>query len=451
MRAALHLAEMAAILTAVGVLGFPLVRGIPKLSRAERAAWSWVAGLLALGASEGALLLLGIRPDPWKLWGLLAVIALAARGRLSRTREPESRLAGIEKLAWALALCALALFTLEAVSEPMWAWDFVAIWGLKGKTLFLSGGLPARFLHDSRLAFMHPSYPLLLPALFAGLSSLAGEWDSQALALLYPGFELATLLLIWGFLRRRWGPSGAAVAVVLTAGYFRFYQSFLVGLGDIPIALGCVLAGSALLDALDTDGVPQLRPLVLSALFCCGLKKEGAAFLLLLAVAVAVRGLARARRRDLIAASVFALVPLAHEAALRALRGPVADPRFRWQLLAERGAGMFADRLLETGGYLLHSVLLPALPTLLAVAMIFVCTRPGIADLLLVPAAVLIGLYAVTPALSTWSEPALLARSSFIRVSSALVPTLLLVLGARISASVEGFSLPFSRDGLTMK
>jgi len=443
--------QMAAILSAVGLFGFPLVRGIPQVSRPELAAWSWVAGLLALAGGEGTLLLIGVRPDRWKLWGLLAAVAFVLKSRPAQTRDEAAPPSRLGKYIWTLALGGFFLFAIEAVSEPMWAWDFVAIWGLKGKTLFLAGGLPNRFFHDPQLAFTHPAYPLLLPVLFAALSTLAGGWNSQALALLYPGFELATLLLVWGFLRRRSSPAGAAAGIVLTAGLFPLFQSYLVGLADIPLALGFVLAGTALLDALDAGGARHIRPVLLAAIFCSTLKKEGSVFLLLLAATAALRAIDDRRRSSLTAAAVLAVVPLCHRAVLSGLLAPASDPDFRWSMIAQRDGAALARRLSETGGYLLHAIILPSLPALLAAAMIFVCTRRAFADLLLPPLAVLTGLYAVAPAFSTWDDPALLASSSFGRIAVALVPTLFLALGARISASVDRFSLRFSRENPTIK
>ncbi len=337
MRAARDLAEMAVIFAALGVLGYPLVRRLRDLSNAELAAWSWIAGLLALAGAQAIVLLFGLRAAPWKLWTILAALALAFRDRAPKAPRTAGAPSRIATAAGILALGGLVLFSVNALSEPMWAWDFVAIWGLKGKMLYLSGGLPPRFFHDPELAFVHPSYPFLLSLLFSALSTLAGGWDSQALALLYPAFELATLLLTWGFLKRRCGPAAAAAGTVLTAGFFPLYQSFLVGLADIPMALGFVLAGSALLDALDAPGSARARPLLLSALFCCSLKKEGAVFLLLLAAAAAWVWIRDRGRSSVTAAAIFAAVPVLHQALLRAIRGAASDSGL--PLVADRSKG----------------------------------------------------------------------------------------------------------------
>ncbi|MGH9442805.1 MAG: hypothetical protein ACRD16_11085, partial [Thermoanaerobaculia bacterium] len=357
----------------------------------------------------------------------------------------------IGRLAWAVALVAAAFFLLQAVSEPMWAWDFIAIWGFKGKTLFLSGGLPSGFFHDSDLAFVHPSYPLLLPVLFAALSTLAGGWDSQALALLFPGFEIATLLVLWGFLRRRNGRGGAAIGLVLTAGFFPLYQSFLVGLAEIPMALGFLLASTSLLDALDRDGPFRPRPLALAALFCCALKTEGMVFLLLLAATTAVAGPVRRRSSRLRAASIFVLVVLLHFGAARLLHGPSLDPRLGGLKVFSRGFSEPLHRLSATASYLLRTVLVRESPFLLGVAAILCLTSAASEDLLLWPLAGITALYAVAPVVSTWSDPTALSRSSFERVVSALMPVLFLVLGTRMSPVFERFSLRFSRGRLTMK
>jgi hypothetical protein len=450
MRAARDLAGMAAIFAALSVLGYPLVRRLRNLSNAELAAWSWIAGLLALAGAQAIVLLFGLRTAPWKLWTILAALALAFRDRAPRAPRTAVAPSRIATAAGILSLGGLILFSVNALSEPMWAWDYVAIWGLKGKMFYLSGGLPPRFFHDPELAFVHPSYPFLLPLLLASLSTLAGGWDSQALALLYPAFELATLVLTWGFLRRRCGPEAAAVGTVLTAGFFSLYQSLLVGLADIPMALGFVLAGSAFLDSLDAPGSARVRPLILSGLFCCSLKKEGAVFLLLLAAAAAWVWVRDRGRSSVTAAAIFAAVPALHQALLRAIRGAASDAAFRWSLIAQRGGAVFLQRLQETAVGLLHSVDLPALLAILGVALVLLATRRSLADPLLAPLGAMIVLYAVAPAASAWTDAARFADFTFARVTTALVPLLFLVLGARMSESLERFSLRFSRNPSTM-
>ena len=445
MRAVVGVFSIAAILATVGVLGYPVVARIPKISLAEIAAWSWTAGLVLLAFAEGSLLLFHLSPDPWKIWGLMAIFSLALRDRRPRLHRPRAPSTALGRIVWTVAGIALVLYAIEAVSEPMWAWDFFAIWGLKGKTLYLSHSLPARFFHDRQLAFSHPDYPLMLPTLFAGLADLLGSWDTRAMALLYPGIELATLLVSWGFLRRRCGASGAAAALALTAGFATLYQTFLTGLAEIPIALGFVLAATAVVEVFESEAALEWRPLAIAALFCSGLKTEGSVFVLLLAVVAGIDGVSNRRRRSSQAAAALAGVALAHRASLRLLRGPTAEWSFRlWP------AGELSHRLWSTGSFLFHHIVLPGLPALLAVSVIFAITRPDATDRLLPALGALAALYAVAPAFSTWSDAGLMASRSVPRIVSALVPAFLLVLGSRISGVIMGFSLRFRRERPTM-
>ena len=75
-----------------------------------------------------------------------------------------------------------AKYALRALTEPMWANDFVAIWGFKGKTFFAEGRVPGRLFLWKSLTFAHPEYPLGLPFLYAGIASLLGRWDDHAMA-----------------------------------------------------------------------------------------------------------------------------------------------------------------------------------------------------------------------------------------------------------------------------
>jgi hypothetical protein len=96
----------------------------------------------------------------------------------------------------------IAAYALRSLTEPLWANDYLAIWGLKGKTIHGASALPRRLFSDPSLGFSHPEYPLGLPFLYAGVAFLAGRWDDHALALLFPVLQAATLAGLQGWLRR---------------------------------------------------------------------------------------------------------------------------------------------------------------------------------------------------------------------------------------------------------
>ena len=94
--------------------------------------------------------------------------------------------------------------------------------------LRLAGGAGAP-VSVRRLGFSHPEYPLGLPFLYAGVAFLTGRWDDHALALLFPLFQIATLAVAVGWLRRRGVPRTAAL---LAAAILAQLRAALLGLPD---------------------------------------------------------------------------------------------------------------------------------------------------------------------------------------------------------------------------
>ena len=144
-------------------------------------------------------------------------------------------------------------FSVQAIAEPMWATDHLAIWGLKGRLAFLAPALKQRLFLDPALAWSHPEYPLLVPLSLAAFAGLVGAWNDQALALLWPACELGTLLALAGFLGRRVSRSAGAGAAALTALCFPLYGALNVGTAEVPLAFAFVLVCCALLDILEVD------------------------------------------------------------------------------------------------------------------------------------------------------------------------------------------------------
>ena len=224
----------------------------PGLTKRERAAWSLAAGLLVHAIL--LLVFLGCRVSPGAAAFLAAdaiALSISLRIRPLRRSAPPvpPRRGRWERLAIPLLVAvsgvAFAIFLVEALSEPMWSTDFLAIWGMKGKVAYETGTLPGRLFHDPALAWAHREYPLLVPLSLAALAFVGGSWNDQALALLFPACELATLLAISGFLARRVSPIAGAAAAALASLCFFLYRAVNAGTAEIPFALGAVLAACA--------------------------------------------------------------------------------------------------------------------------------------------------------------------------------------------------------------
>jgi len=300
----------------------------------------------------------------------------------------------------------------------MWAADFLAIWGWKGKTIFASASIPAWMWRLPDLSFTHPEYPLGLPFLYAGIAFLLGRWDDHAMALLFPFLQGATLLLLAGWLRRRGAPRGVALAGAAALSLFEpLYRAFTTGMAEVPLSFFLLLLATALADALEGEKGSGRR-LALAAAGAVALKNEGL-FAAGIAAALAIVA-ARKPWRERWTVAAGALLPaLAVSAAHRVGRGPLPLRDFRFDLILEPE---FPSRLLLGLRTILGETSLPAAAGLLALALLlFAGLRSPSGDRLLGLAAALLAAYAILPAFCVWG-PDWLARTAFARTAAALAP-----------------------------
>jgi hypothetical protein len=435
------LAQVAAILLGGAAAGYALAPALVPASapRAERVAWGFALGLalLALPLPPASLLDL----SPVLAIVLVSALSLAAAG-FSILRQRVSPLAPRQAGVWALIqpphiflalliLFGVLVYFLRALAEPMWSNDFLAIWGLKGKTIFGAAGIPRRLFADPSLGFSHPEYPLGLPLLYASVSFLLGRWDDHALALLYPFFQIATLLALAGWLRRRGASATLALAAAaLLAQFEPLYSAFQTGLADIPFSFAALLFGSALVDVLDETDPEAIRRLALAAFLAVSTKNEG---LLLIAAGAALalfagRG-ARAAARSALAAVVVPAVLLMGIGRLWKGSLPLRDFDFSWltrpqQLLPRAGSAIRTA---------ISEIVLPAWPGLLCLAILVASGRSMPRGNRLLALSLMCTLaYLLIPSLAVLG-PEWLIRTSFARTVSALAPLTAAAIAVRLT------------------
>ncbi len=350
------------------------------LSRAERLSWSIIFGISILVAVILACLAVRMRlgPGPTLAGVALAAVAAYFAERSGVPQRPEPPVPPAARALLTLTALGVAFFAVMALSEPMWSNDFQAIWGLKGKTIALTGSIPARLFHDPMTAWSHPEYPLFLPLTFAALSAALGVWDDHALALLYPVLEVALLAALYGGIKRRHSATAGALAAVLAAFLFSLFRAFSVGMAEIPLAAEVTLFSLAVLDFLEeSSGAASFR-LAISGFLCAATKQEGALFVLLVAAWSAFFGL-RTRRAARIRFLTVTVGPVAvHQILLFALRGAIADRDYdlsflrpsRWPLLLPRAAAV-AEKVLR------DEVVPNALPLVALVAFVALARPAG--------------------------------------------------------------------------
>ncbi len=422
-------------LAAASLSGLALGRkAFGGLSKSETFAWSLALGLMAQALMLLLLVLVAPRrlepTAPLALASAALLLLLLIRPKPREVEPPPTRLPIAARLLLGATALGVAVFTVVAVSEPMWTTDYIAVWGLKAKTIFLTSSIPQRLFHDPETAWSHPEYPLLLPLDLAALAAWARGWDDRAFALLYPLCQAATGAALFGFLARRGRAVGGAAAAALTAWLAPLYAPSHVGMADIPLALGLVLLATALCDAFEADSASVRARLAIASLFCAATKAEGALFAVLAAITWLV---SRPRERPLAPTLVALLAPpLGLGLLMRFARGLVPARDFDFMLLAPSRWATWLPRIAEAILRVARVELVASAIPLAAVAGFFIVTRRGLADRLLPLLALQVLAYVAACSLSAFGVD-WLVTTSFARLTLALTPTLLLVLGARLT------------------
>jgi hypothetical protein len=163
----------------------------------------------------------------------LATIALAAAARL-RGRGASERRSGLTA-SWidAGSLIVLGGYAVYATAGPMAEFDFLAMWGMKGKEFFLSRGIDFAWLAHPWNQYTHPDYPILLTLIYDELALLQGSWDDRWIGVLFVAFAGSVLLILRGVLERESGSKH--LAALGTLGLVPFAASPYLGMAEGPL------------------------------------------------------------------------------------------------------------------------------------------------------------------------------------------------------------------------
>lgn len=156
--------------------------------------------LLGSAALAFLLMLMSIARVPWSrgvlIVGVIAILAAAviAFRRNAPFAWPQFEVANaIDVITLILIAGYVRVTTLAAPAEA----DFYAIWGVKAKQFFRTGGIDWKFMLDPLNVPLHMDYPLLLPLLYDVQALLAGAWpDERWFSLIHIFAALAAWLVI---------------------------------------------------------------------------------------------------------------------------------------------------------------------------------------------------------------------------------------------------------------
>jgi hypothetical protein len=279
---------------------FPGALVHPEDSTPHRLVVYGMTGALVLHLLLTGLDAVGLRWHPLLVvllgGALLGLLAVAGQ-RAGRSRPPASP--HFADLGWgdAVALLALLVFALSAVTLWTMTPDFVYHWGLKGARFFLHRGVDYAWLAHPWNWAIHPDYPNLLPELFAVSALLAGDFEPSPQMLwtvLFFAMILASAREALRGAADRWTRQAALAVVGLTSALFGMGQ-LMAGAADWMITAAFLAAVPALLRRPDPAGDWQVA---VAAAFAASSKIEGAPFAVLLVAAQLVRRIWTERRLD---------------------------------------------------------------------------------------------------------------------------------------------------------
>lgn len=223
------------------------------------------------------LTLLDFARVPWSplLLIVLGAVLFALARRFLPRNSSRARLSSDFGWGEGIALFALAVFILIALTGWITMPDFVYHWGIKGKHFYLARGVDYSYLSKAWNWYTHPDYPNLVPELFAVTALLAGGFDLPAM-MLGTGVVFALLLaatregLRQGGVDRFTRQAGLALVALAIAAFGVGYQ--MAGAADWMLALAAAAAVPPLLRPPDRTGDFQIAT---AAAFAAAAKMEG--------------------------------------------------------------------------------------------------------------------------------------------------------------------------------
>lgn len=202
---------------------------------------TYLLGSAALAFLLMAMSIAGIR---WSRTPVIAgaiVIVIAAIVMIRRGgpyQRPSLGWANLFDLA-TLALIAgcVRMMTLAPPAEA----DFYAIWGVKAKQFFMTGGIDWRYLRDPLNIPSHVDYPILLPLLYDVQALFIGGWpDERWLAIIHIAASTAALMVIRGYLAGEMPKLARAAATLIVmplifSPFFGLPEGLLVVYGTLAL------------------------------------------------------------------------------------------------------------------------------------------------------------------------------------------------------------------------
>ena len=308
------------------VTGWSIVRRLDRAAATlPRLAQAFLAGALLQSVTFHALSAAGV---PWTRSLLLIAPLLAGplawlRVRAHTTTQRRPSLGWIELAPIILVALLHALF---ATIAPLSEWDFLGIWGIKGKVFFEHRGIDWAFLERPDFAFTNPDYPPLLPVTYAISALVRGAWEDRFIGLFTTLFGLAAAVVACDGVGLRRAAHLLRLPAAFTIALVAF--SDRVGLAEGPLIAFSIAGLLRIREAVTTNA---RGPMLLGALFIGGAawtKNEGLALLVAVFAGLAAAGAFRQMGRlwpAVVLAGTWQLARAVHELPTLRARGDVLE------------------------------------------------------------------------------------------------------------------------------
>lgn len=190
---------------------------------------------LGIGAVAMTLFLLSLISSVWAgprlsrglilfvvliLVAVLLVLWRRARRQSTAPGSAEPPGAGFSRFGVLLVAVLVLLFLSQAyyaANTPLSAMDAMGFWGYSAKAIFLDGTVRTPAVVEPLRGHPHPRYPLLVPLAQDWVHFLRGRDGDSSVKLLFVGFYVALVGVVFGAARQRWGRTGGMVAAFLVA------------------------------------------------------------------------------------------------------------------------------------------------------------------------------------------------------------------------------------------
>lgn len=229
--------------------------------------------LILTGLTITGVFIIGTTLGLWGLW----------RFRRNLSVQPATWIR--EHKGTILSLCFVAyllvIYYFMILSEPLLRWDSRSIWFFHAKMIWIGGALRSAGWNHPSVAFSHPDYPELVPAMAAQLAYLEGYWNE----FLPKGSLLVTLVpaVLWAFSFRKQAASFVLLILVFFLGQYGWLSNgYMDGYLVLYSGLTLLFVGRYLSERRDFD--------LHSAIWALGiavcLKNEGLLFGVCLVIAL---------------------------------------------------------------------------------------------------------------------------------------------------------------------